>query len=80
MTRMTTACPYCDGIRIVRNADGAMKPGKSGWYCRECEERFDEPQRREARANGGIRDDTLAGRLADPDVTEVSDLEEVPSP
>lgn len=80
MSRTTTVCPECGTTRILSNAGGGMAvDGDRDWTCRMCGAHFEEPKRREKQSKGGINSTTLAGRLADPDVTSVDDLEEVSS-
>jgi len=60
MSDEITCCPYDDcGSPSIRNRV------KSGWYCGDCKRRFDEPNRRERKAN--TRSSGLAGKLEQDD-------------
>lgn len=77
MTKTVDACPRCDFCRIrARNPEKIRShaEGEGRYRCVQCGHTFDEPHTRPARNESGPHRG-LAARLADPDVSDVSDLE-----
>lgn len=74
MSRLISACPDpdCDSTRITINSGNGMKEGEQHWYCRDCHNRFDSPNRREPQSHGGAGGSTLAAKLAAADPEEVA--------
>ena len=63
-------CPSCDRSEITTTPSKHHK-----WRCDNCYFRFDKPNERPVRDKGRSKPTNgLAAKLADPDVTSVSDL------
>lgn len=67
-------CPHCGSSRIRTNSLSHIGRRTDAEHrCKDCNEPFEQPATRKRSAVGGARHG-LAGKLADPDVTEFADL------
>lgn len=72
MSDFVTACPHCDSSNIYnrRFTDNRREERRDlRWYCRNCQENFAEPNKRDSRGNGSRSG--LAKRLLEADPDEI---------
>lgn len=76
MSDQIECCPFedCRSARFRANSMSHVgRDAEANYRCKDCKRPFDEPDERDRHPAGGGRHG-LAGKLADPDVSEPADL------